>query len=181
MVNEENYRAMPPPMPGDSFGNMETQKVRVNPQSGKPKNQNKGLVQLNVKVKGKVKSRFEALYADTANKAAAGNVDITKGDFFEMLLVAFEGKAPNVDLAKLAETMGQAPVPPARDKAAGRDRAVELFVTGDLQKALNRRGSKNGWTISETVEHACAMAKRAEGLAVELKQPCGHCGKPRKR
>ena len=116
-----------------------------------------------------------------ASKTAAGNVDITKGDFFEMLLVAFEGKAQNVDLAKLAETMGQAPVPPARDKAAGRDRAVELFVTGDLAKALNRRGSKHGWTISETVEHACAMAKRAEGLAAELEQPCGHCGKPRKR
>jgi hypothetical protein len=56
-----------------------------------------------------------------------------------------------------------------------------VFVTVDLAKAINRRSSKNGWTTSETVEHACATAKRAEGLTAELEKPCGHCGKARKR
>jgi hypothetical protein len=65
--------------------------------------------------------------------------------------------------------------------AAGRERALEVFVTADLAKALNRRGSKNGWTVSERVEHACAMAKKVEGLAAELEKPCGYCGKQRKR
>jgi len=84
-------------------------------------------------------------------------------------------------MTKVAEAMHQAPVPPAKDKAAGRDRALEEFVTSDLAKALSRRGSKNGWAVSETVEHACAMAKRAEGLAAELEKPCGHCGRPRRK
>jgi hypothetical protein len=174
MVNEDNFSPLAPPMPGEGFGNVETKKIRVHAVTGKPKN-NKGLVQLNTKVKGKVRSRFELLY-----EAAASQADITKGDFVEMLLAKWE-KTPNADLTKFAETLAQTPVPPARDKAAGRDRAVELFVTGDLAKALNRRGTKHGWTISETVEHACAMAKRAEGLSAELEQPCGHCGKQRKR
>ena len=80
--------------------------------------------------------------------------DLTKGDFYDLMLAAFEAKSAGVDLSKVIEAMHQAPVPPARDKAAGRERALEVFVTSDLAKALNRRSSKNGWTVSETVEHA---------------------------
>ena len=83
-------------------------------------------------------------------------------------LGAYEAKAAGVDIGKVVEAMHEAPVPPAKDKTAGRDRAIEVFVTSDLFKALNRRNSKNGWTLSETVEHACAMAKKAETLAAEL-------------
>jgi hypothetical protein len=168
---------LPPPRPGEGFGNVESRKIRVDAVTGKPKSQTKNLVQLNVKVRARTKSRFEADF----EAAKAAQPSLTKGDFFDLLLAAYEAKSSGVDMAKVAEAMHQTLVPPAKDKAAGRDRALEVFVTADLAKAINRRSTKNGWTISETVEHACAMAKRAEGLAAELEKPCGHCGKSRKR
>ena len=177
MVNEENFAPLAPPMPGEGFGNIETKKIRVNAATGRPKNQSKGLVQLNVKVRGRTKSRFEAVF-DAAKSAQS---DLTKGDFFDLMLAAYEAKSAGIDMTKIAEAMHQAPVPSAKDKAAGRERALEVFVTTDLAKALTRRGSKNGWTVSETVEHACAMAKKVEGLAAELEKPCGHCGKTRRK
>jgi hypothetical protein len=176
MVNEENYRSLEPPKPGEGFGNTETKEVRVNAITGKPRTQSKGLVQLNVKVRGKTKARFEAVYAATRADAP----DLTKGDFFDLMLAAFEAKSAGVNLGQMIEAMHQTPAPPAKDKAAGRERAIEVFVTSDLAKALKLRGSKNGWTVSETVEHACAMAKKVEGLSAELDKPCGHCGKSRK-
>ena len=161
MVSEENFTALPPPMPDENFGNTDTKKIRVNPATGKPKSQTKGLVQLNTKVRGKTKSRFEAVF----EAAKAAQPDLTKGDFFDLVLAAYEAQSAGIDMTKIAEAMHRAPVPPAKDKAAGRDRALEVFVTADLAKALTRRGSKDGWTVSETVEHACAMAKKVEGLS----------------
>jgi hypothetical protein len=177
VVNEENYTPLDPPKRGESFGNTDTKFVRVNPVTGKPKNQTKNLVQLNVKVRGKVKPRFEALY----ESAAAAKPGLTKGEFFELMLGAYEAQAAGVDIGKVVQAMHEAPVPTAKDKSAGRDRPLEIFVNPDLSKALNRRSSKNGWTVSETIEHACTMAKKAEGLTLELDKPCGHCGKQRKR
>jgi hypothetical protein len=179
MVSEDHVPGvpLPPPRPGEGFGNVDSRKIRVDPVSGKPKSQTKNLVQLNVKVRGRTKSRFDAVY----EAAKAAQPSLTKGDFFDLMLAAYEAKSAGVDMTKIAEAMHQAPVPPAKDKAAGRERALEVFVTADLAKALTRRGSKNGWTVSETVEHACAMAKKVEGLAAELEKPCGHCGKPRRK
>ncbi len=179
MVSEDHVPGvpLPPPKRGDSFGNTETKLTRVNPATGKPRNQHKNLVQLNVKVRGKIKARFEALY----ESAAAAKPGLTKGEFFELMLGAYEAKASGVDIGKVVEAMHEAPVPTTKDKAAGRDRPLEIFVNADLSKALARRSTKNGWTVSETIEHACTMAKKAEGLALELEKPCPQCGKQRRK
>lgn len=176
MVNEEHYSPLPPPGPGEVFDNTKTKRIRVT-ETGRPRSQHKGLVQLNVKVRGKTKTRFEAVYEVT--KAAVP--DLTKGEFFELMLTAFEAKASGVDMAKVAEAMQHEPVPPPKDKAAGRDRALVVFATPALSRALEKRSTTKGWTLSETVEHVCTMAKRAEGLAAELERPCGHCGKARRK
>ena len=106
-----------------------------------------------------MKTRFEDTFERA--KAKAGD-ELTKGEFFEMLLAAYEAKTSGVDLMRVAEIMQRDAVPPPKDREAGRTRVLTVFATEVLATALERRSVNQGWTVSETIEHACQVAQRTE-------------------
>jgi hypothetical protein len=167
---EADFRPLPPPTAGDTHGNLQTKRVRI--ADGRKRPPAKGLVQCNVKVRGRARDRFEQAF-ERAQKAAP---EITKGDFFELVLAAFEAGESGTDLAKVAELARRVPTPPAVDRRDGRTEFIELFATHELARSLKARAKERNWTVSCAMENACAEAKDA---AHALREPCPHCGKPR--
>ena len=168
----DDLKPLPAPGPRDTLGNAQTKRIRV--KDGRKRRPQKGLVQFAVKVRSRVRDRFEAAF-EAARDAADGN--LTKGDFMDMVLAGYEAQAAGADLAATAAAVTRDPVPSKQDRDDGRTIALSVFATRPLAKALNQRAKANDWTLSETVEHACAQAKHIDHLEQQLAGPCPHCGK----
>ncbi len=85
---ESDYKPLPPPTADETHLNLQTKVARVKVTSSKPSKG--GLVQCNVKVRPRARDRFEESYA----RAAQSKPDLTRGEFFEALLAAFDVKGP---------------------------------------------------------------------------------------
>ncbi len=172
MKAESDYKPLPPPTADETHLNLQTKVARVKVTSSKPSKG--GLVQCNVKVRPRARDRFEESYA----RAAQSKPDLTRGEFFEALLAAFDVKGPTkaADIAKMTDTIRTPAQPPAADRVDGRTVFLEVFATPLLAKFLQERAQAKGWTLGGTIENACAEAKEAARLAQE---PCEHCKKPR--
>jgi hypothetical protein len=164
--SESEFKPLPPPTAAETHGNLKTKLVRT------PKKPLKGLVQCNSKVRPRTRERFEEAYDRARKVTADAGEDLTKGDFFELLLAAFEAQEKGGNLVDAAKLVGS-PQQSDQDRQAGRTEHLEVFATPDLARALKTRSKEKGWTISDTVEHACA-----EAMALK-REPCPHCGKPR--
>ena len=64
------------------------------------------------------------------------DVELTKGDFFEMVLAAFEAAEAGTDLADAAKALARSPQPSAHDRRDDRTEFLEVFATPDLARAL---------------------------------------------
>lgn len=166
MVSED-LSPLPPPTANETHDNIQVKRVKVT--DARSKRPQKGLVQCNVKVRARARDRFEDAF-DRARRTS--NPDITKGEFFELVLAAFEAYEKKGGLVAAAEAIRKAPQPAPIDKAEGRTDYLEVFAVPPLAKLLKDRSVKMGWTLSATIEHACSVAKDAE-------KPCPQCGKQR--
>ena len=168
MVSDEP-QPLPPPGPSDHFNNLQVKRVRVT--DGRSKRPEKNLVQHNVKIRARVRDQFEDAF-QKARDAAGG--DLTKGEFFELMFVAYQAKEGKASLTAAADIVRKSPIPQPEDKAEGRTVALEVFATPALAKGIKERARQTGWTISAVLENACAEAREAG-------QPCPHCEKKRGR
>lgn len=138
MASETELKVLPPPMQNETFGASKKRHKVI--KSGHAKRPVKGLVQFNVKVRARVRERFEEVVARSG---------ITKGELLEQfILMALEGDTPS----------------PA-DAAEGRTTRMVVHAVPALAEVLSARVATRHWTLSETIEHACAVARKVEGAA----------------
>jgi hypothetical protein len=166
----EDFKPLPPPTADDTLGNVLTKRVRVS--DGRKKRPRKGLVQHNVKVRARASDRFNEI----AESMKETDPEFTKGDLFELMLEAYEASKNKSDLASIAKAGRRAPSPEPHDRAEGRTVHFDLFATADLAQGLKIRAKEKGWSISATIENACADAKDYQAV---MREPCPHCGKGR--
>jgi len=153
MVKTEDYKPLPAPQTGDTFNTTVTRLTRV--AGSGSKRQPKGLKQFAVKVRPRTKARFKAIY----EAAAKTKPDLTRGDFLELIIAAWEAQATGRDLNTAIESLRREAVPPPEDRAEGRDVPLTVFATPPLAKALIGRAKEKDWTLSATIEQACHIAK----------------------
>jgi hypothetical protein len=170
MVTIDDLKPLPPPAADDTHGNVRTKRVRVS--DDRKKRPRKGLVQHNVKVRARASDRFNEL----AESMKATDPEFTKGDLFELMLAAYEASKDKSGLASITKVGRLAPVPEPRDRAEGRTVHFDLFATPELAQGLKSRSNEKKWSISATIENACADAKDFQAF---MKVPCPHCGKRR--
>ena len=159
---------MPPPTAAETHGNLKTKVVRT-----PKKRPQKGLVQCNNKVRPRTRERFEEAYGRTLKVSGGAGEDLTRGDFFELLLAAFEAQEKGENLVDAAKLVARSPRQSDQDRQAGRTEHLEVFATPDLARALKTRSKERDWTLSDTIENACAEAMARK------REPCPHCGKPK--
>jgi hypothetical protein len=167
--SEAEFSPLPPPTAAETHGNLKTKLVRAR----SAKRPQKDLVQCNVKVRRRTRDRFEAVFKRVLKTAAAAGGDLTKGDFFEMMVAAFEAQETGTSLVDAAKAVARTPQPSDQDREDERTEHVDVFATPDLARALKSRSKEKGWTIGATIENACAEAMHLKG------EPCPHCGKAR--
>src|SRR5262245_56862643 len=168
---EPDFKPLPPPTAAETHGNLQTKQVRIPQGKKRPE---KGLVQCNVKVRKRARDRFEHAFKRAQAATAGDDVELTKGAFFEMVLAAFEAsESGGANLAEAAKIICRSPQPSAQDRRDDRSEYLEVFATPELARAIKTRSNEKGWTISGTIENACA-----EAMALP-KEPCPHCGKAR--
>ena len=170
MVKSEfEFRHMPPPTAAETHGNLKTKVVRT-----PKKRPQKGLVQCNNKVQPRTRERFEEAYGRTLKVSGGAGEDLTRGDFFELLLAAFEAQEKGGNFSLMPRSWWQRPPRQSdQDRQAGRTEHLEVFATPDLARALKTRSKERDWTLSDTIENACAEAMARK------REPCPHCGRPK--
>jgi len=124
-----SLKTLAAPKPGETYGASKTRRRTVT--SGHAARPVKGLVQFNVKIRGRSRQKFEQFF-DALNDGR------TRGELLEAMIEAYA------------------------DIEAGRSEAMVVHFVPELADALQRRANRNGWTVSATVEHACAVAADVE-------------------
>jgi hypothetical protein len=143
----DDLKILPPPKPSETYGNVGKRRRTVT--TGHAKRQIKGLTQLNVKVRQRAKDRFEAAFA------AVEVTGMTRGELLEAMIDAYS-RGQGARAAPAASS------PPPADAREGRTEELQVFATPELAAALARRAKRYSWTLSATVEHACAVAQQVE-------------------
>jgi len=155
-VKAEDYTPLPPPQADDTFGTTKVRRKAIS--DGRSKRQHKGLQQFNVKIRARSKSRFQSLYEAAQSKTPV----LTRGDFFDLMLSAYEASATDRDLSKVVDSLLREAVPSAVDREAGRTVPLPIFASTDLAMAIKGRAKAKQWTLSATFEHVCAVAYEAQ-------------------
>jgi len=137
-----SLKTLAAPKPGQSYGASKTRRRTVT--SGHAARPVKGLVQFNVKIRARARHRFDELFDRVGE-------NMTKGELLEAMIEAYASGRVGTETA-----------PPDEDIEAGRSEAMVVHFVPELSDALQRRASRNGWTVSATIEHACAVAADAE-------------------
>lgn len=137
-------KSLPAPRPGQTFGTADVRRKTVS--NGHAKRPLKGLAQFNVKIRARARERFEALHASLDAQG------VTKGELLERMIDTYVRAAG-----------GQSA--PAADVAAGRTTVLDVYATPELADALHRRATRQSWSLSATIENACAVAADVEERA----------------
>lgn len=156
-------KVLPSPTAHDVFGNLEMSQVRQ--VDGRRLRRSKGLEQFNTWVRPGLREEI----ADLQRKmeAEAGR-DFSRGEFIEMMFVAFQAARSGEAVKAVLERAQPPPAPKAVDRAAGRTIAMAFFATKVVADTLNSWVVRTGWTTGAIVEDLMARAGQRDRALAEL-------------